>query len=112
MLVPLRGKAQDKSSDYSEYCAETLKDESRQIGAYVGLCYGFLDGWEEAATTFSAIWGADETLLSMPYCVPNGVTYRQRARIWLNYLEAHPEQLHLTAGTTYYRSLLAAFPCQ
>ena len=45
-------------------------------------------------------------------CIPNGVKMGEIVKIVMNYLDAHPEQLHLSARNAVLDSISLAFPCQ
>jgi hypothetical protein len=46
------------------------------------------------------------------YCAPEGVTLGQLIKVFLKYMDEHPEQLHEDASLMLLRSLRKAFPCK
>ena len=44
-------------------------------------------------------------------CVPNGVNGLQLARLFMKYVQDHPETLHEDAVPTIFLALYSAFPC-
>jgi hypothetical protein len=73
---------------------------------------GFVWGiWKEAnaINLAKAEWYKDG---SPVYCVPNGVTLGQMVKVVVNYLEKHPENLHLNAEDEILSAIRSAWPCR
>ena len=83
-----------------EYCR--AGDESRDQP----ICLGYILGAAEGINLF-----ANNALATQPYCFPDGVTADQVVNIVLNFSEAHPEDLHLTASFSVLGALTEAWPC-
>ena len=67
---------------------------------------GFLDGYELAAHTF-------ESQYKRVMCPPKGgIENEQAARIVVEYLREHPEELHATDRVLVFIALARAFPCE
>jgi hypothetical protein len=85
---------------YSEYThnGNTLLDECQSNdGAEKSFCLGYVLG----------------VLDELPNaCAPNGVTGGQTAKVVERYLEAHPENLHLSANSLIASAVVAAWPCK
>lgn len=45
-------------------------------------------------------------------CIPNGVTTGQEVRVFVKWLEAHPEKLHDEAFFLFFDAMKDAFPCE
>ena len=47
----------------------------------------------------------------MTICLPDGLIVAQRIRVFLKFLEEHPERLHEHIGVLYTKAMVEAFPC-
>lgn len=95
--------AQMPGSELQRDCAIGEKD-----GHYYesGKCGSFITG-TEAGYGLSVYWNK----LTPDYCLPDGVTQGQVAKVVVKYMDDHPEKLHLRAEILVINSLIAAFPC-
>jgi hypothetical protein len=89
--------------------------------ACIGYISGFADGVEIGRVVAAykiygekaLDWTVDEGARRLgSYCKPGPVTVGQAIRIVVNYLEAHPEQLHESPRTLVNGALADAFPCK
>jgi hypothetical protein len=97
------GHAQNSSSDFLEFCRETLEPNSGFDG---GMCMGFAIGSASTAIRMEAEVGQHAS-----YCVPGDVTFGEIIPVWIHYLENHPESLAVAPVHTYFSALEEAFPC-
>jgi hypothetical protein len=44
-------------------------------------------------------------------CMPDGVTPKQLARIFVEYVESHPENMHKSNGILFTMAMTSIFPC-
>jgi hypothetical protein len=65
-----------------------------------GLCVRFIDGYRQPPS-------ANLKLL----CPPDGVSNGQLVKVFVKYLDQHPEKLHLPAVQLVYDATNDAFPC-
>lgn len=79
-----------------------------------GFCAGFMDAtldtlnmWE--ASDISKKRSHDN---DVHFCVPDKVTNGQLLRVFVKYLEDHPEELHKPANLLLVEAFRKAFPCQ
>ena len=91
----------------------SCKDVSRLTG-----CLAFIDGFRNGHYV-GMVDGTKENLgreeLNRKYgrmCVPNAASHAQLARIYLKYINDHPEELHDLAWAQLYLSWAFAFPCE
>ena len=75
-------------NDLQQYCN----------AAPTGLCAGY-------------VLGVTDTTLDL-YCFPPGVSRMQIRGVAVNYLNNHPEKLHLLAPGLVIKAMQAAFPCK
>jgi hypothetical protein len=71
-------------------------------GLYMeGMCLGIILGL------------ADAVRLQKPrrFCVPDGVTQGQMVRVVVNYIDRHPETMHLRFSALAFHALKEAWPC-
>lgn len=73
----------------------------------LGICNGFIRGLEEAFM----FWREAEPDPVLLICIPEKVSYGQATRIFVKYLNEHPERLHLDAMTLVMESFGESFPC-
>ena len=89
----------DKSAPYSSAFA-------------VGFCPGFISGVLSGAE----VWEASDTLRKvthpMAWCRPEQANNGEIIRVFVKFLEDHPERLHEPAGLLLLTSLSTAFPCK
>lgn len=71
----------------------------------VGHCLGYVGGFKDAHVIGKAVMPLHR------FCPPNGVDTGQLTRVFVKYLQDHPEQLHLDAGLLLWFALEKAFPC-
>jgi len=74
-----------------------------------GICQGYVGGALDAVS----VEKLQKSNLDLPrVCVPNGVDQHTAAEIFAKFLDAHPEQRHVTGYTLVRRALAEAYPCQ
>ena len=88
--------------------AEKVADDGSGAPVHAGQCYGYLKATHDGYATWRA-WGH---ISSDRHCIPESVTVGQLRRIVVKFLEAHPEQLHLLAGSLVLNAYQEAFPCE
>ena len=98
-----------------EHCKESLntdpvKDFSR------GICAGFIDGFTAGhfiAETYHAFHHRDEKLEDIygHLCVPEATSRGQMARVFVQYLQSHPDKHPLPAALLIEDALREAYPC-
>ena len=81
-------------------CQEALSGKASFLA---GVCYGSVD-----ALVF---WGAD---LPPEYriCLPSGATNEQLARVFVRYMETHPDTLHYAYTILAAKAFHEAWPCK
>lgn len=90
-------------------CQQYLKaadSESNYDRIDAGLCTGFLQGVLGAFTFLR-----EELENDSKFCVPNGVTNVQTARIVVKYLKDNPKLLNLNRTGLVWSALKDAYPC-
>ncbi len=97
------------------HCKESLntdpvKDFNR------GICAGFIDGFtagHHMAETFHAFHHRDEKLEDIygHLCVPDTTSRGQMARVFVQFLQAHPDKLKLPAALLIEDALRESYPC-
>lgn len=76
-----------------------------------GVCIGFLEGVAGAHRWDTLRSAETGRLLPRAFCVPDGVTAPQEARVLLAYLNAHPERLSENGVGLSYAAFAEAWPC-
>ena len=83
-----------------QYC------ESNENGP-LNTCYGYIAGANDYQQAMAG-WG----YLDKPYyCASEGVATGQLVKVVTKYLNEHPENLHLVAGSLVANAMYYAFPC-
>lgn len=87
-------------------CRETLKglDGKSSNPVQGGICMGYVNAAINAYLTFSK-----ESNL---FCVPERVTVAQEVKMFVQYVDQHPEITHEHAEVGIIPGVLAAFPCK
>src|SRR5438128_538979 len=65
-----------------------------------GFCFGFVTGFADA----------NSLLASTLFCAPQGVIVGQMVKVFLKYMDEHPEDLHRYASEMLAAALRKAFP--
>jgi len=96
------------------HCKAGDKDPMYDFGR--GICTGFIDGFAAGhfvAETWHGFHHRDEKRDDIfgHLCVPESTTRGQLARVFVQYLEKHPEKLKLPAGLLLEDALRESFPC-
>ncbi len=77
----------------------------------VGFCFGFIDGANSAQQVWAASDKTNHRNHAMSYCFPDSVTNGQMLRVFVKYLDDHPQDLHEPAALLYIEAMRKAFPC-
>lgn len=98
-----------------DHCKESLntdpvKDFNR------GICAGFIDGFtagHHMAETYHAFHHRDEKLEEIygHLCIPDATSRGQMARVFVQFLQTHPDRLKLPAALLIEDALREAYPC-
>jgi len=67
-----------------------------------GFCMGYMAGFAHAASLASA----------PDLCMPESINLSEVVKAFLKYVDAHPEELQLSAKVTVPHALKMAFPCK
>jgi len=77
-----------------------------------GVCIGFVSGVLESHTLWMVVDAAQKRTHPTSFCIPDEVTETQILRVFLKYLDEHPEKLHYPAVVMLIESVRHAFPCK
>lgn len=100
--------------DMLGHCKETGEGPVRDFSR--GICAGYIDGFaagHHMGDTWHAFHHRDEKLDQIygRLCIPPKTTLGHLSRIFVEYLERHPDKLRLPAGLLLEDALREAFPC-
>jgi Rap1a immunity proteins len=76
-----------------------------------GFCAGFVAGINETEAMWQASDKDDHRDHLLSFCFPDTSTDGQLLRVFVKYLEDHPEELHESAAFLYLKAMHRAFPC-
>lgn len=99
LIVPVGPTVAYTGNATMEFCSGTsqrVKD----------TCAGMFNGALEVI-----LWNNNEGMLVPQICFPDGVEASQSISIIRDYLDDHPERLHLPLGAIAHNALAEAFPC-
>lgn len=105
--------AQETGSMILEKC-RALDQGNADKPVEVGFCAGFMT----AAHEMLGVWRAGDEALSRSHytlaeaCIPPEATKGQLVKVFLKYLDDHPELLHERAILLYLTAMQKAFPCK
>jgi hypothetical protein len=98
-----------------EHCKQSLntdpvKDFNR------GICVGFIEGFTAGhfvAETYHAFHHRDEKLEDIygHLCIPESTSLGQMARVFVQFLQGHPDKLKLPAALLIEDAFREAYPC-
>lgn len=96
----------DSGNSYLSKCKEAVKAIDIGEANYqdASACAGFILG----ATDILRLWN-DSGELNV--CIPKEVTEMQMTRVYLKYMEEHPQNLHMRASMLLVQAVAEAFPC-
>jgi|SRR6516162_3053430 hypothetical protein len=85
--------------------ATKLQDLCRE---HAGECLGYIQG---AADGFAFAMAHGWVPTSWKACTPKGVTGNGLVRVFLEFIDNHPEQLSYSAADVVWNAMAAAYPC-
>jgi len=105
LLILLAGaataaEAPQSAGDYRQLCTGKAAEVNRS------LCVGFITGADQAYALEQKTAG-----FRKDFCVPAGTGPEQLTRVWMSFLNQHPEMAHGPAVASYFRALARAYPC-
>lgn len=100
--------------DMLGHCKETGEGPVRDFSR--GICAGYIDGFaagHHMGDTWHAFHHRDEKLDQIygRLCIPPKTTLGQMTRVFVDFLERHPDKLRLPAGLLLEDAFREAFPC-
>jgi len=87
-------------ADYRQLCTGKAAEANR------GLCVGFITGADQAYAIEQKTAG-----FKPGFCIPAGTAPEQLNRVWMSFLNQHPEMAHDPAAASYFRAVAKAYPC-
>jgi hypothetical protein len=88
-------------------CQQAISKEASDF-VRVGFCFGQIRGINDMNILFKEFIPDTYT----GYCVPNGVTLGQQARVVVEYLDKHQKDLDKESTVLVLAAQLEAFPCE
>jgi hypothetical protein len=96
----LAAEAPQSSADYRQLCTGKAAEANH------GLCVGFVIGADQA---FSLERRSGR--LKPGFCIPAGTAPEQLTRVWMSFLNKHPELAREPAAASYFRAIAKTYPC-
>ncbi len=96
----IAGEAPQSSGDYRQLCTGKAAETNRS------LCVGFITGADQAYALEQKSAGFHKD-----FCIPAGIAPEQLNRVWMSFLNQHPEMAHDPAVASYFRALTRTYPC-
>ncbi|WP_143220690.1 MULTISPECIES: Rap1a/Tai family immunity protein [unclassified Achromobacter] len=80
----------------------------------IGYIHGLVDGYPDGVLSLGIAAKTPDIPMSVmtPYCFPNGVTYRQIADVFVDYMRKRPQERHMMAAHLFNLSVAQSFPCK
>jgi hypothetical protein len=100
--------------EMQHHCAKLTSDAPIERGSAfdAGLCGGFIDGVMDGMYYMAVNKAKTFTDVKMPFCLPSDVSNEQIVKVYMKFLNDHPENLNDPATVLLVRALTAAFPCK
>ena len=98
------------AGDFAKLCADTDPKAAARNSVLAlnnGFCLGYFQGVLITNYMFNALKRGDAF-----FCAPIEVTPGQARKVFLKYINEHPEKLHEEPTSTVQESLIAVFPCK
>ena len=108
-LLSVQSTFSHTGGEFLENCSDAAKGkaENRQDMANALWCMWYMSSVSHINQKHTAI-DSDKPL----YCLPdNAVDPMQKLKTAINYMSAHPDQLHQNADLLILKAFLEAFPC-
>jgi len=83
-----------------------LKNCESESNYELGICLGFVIGVAEAANNIVGLYQITPT-----YCISTEVTQGQLRKVFINYANDNPQDLHYGASDLILNAFAKAFPC-
>jgi len=105
-----RGDQTESGNDWLDFCERALSDSPPLSAdeAKALACLGFVHASYYTAMIVRDLAGNPN---SVGFCGKAGIPNGQLARIFVKYLQDHPERLHHPAAFLAYEAWQSAFPC-
>lgn len=107
LMTPI--ECESNGNDFLSFCNQFIRVMEDSLGEVddmeVGMCIGFIGTSQE----FIQVWQYESGWPEI--CLPDGVEVDQLARVFVKYLEEHPERLHERQMRLLIDSFRIAFPC-
>ncbi len=116
VVAPVGAQNRTKGPEILEACTEAAKPVDSADLMQTARCLGFIDGFIQGMEIVKLRQhpNYDEylksTILGMD--IPDGVTNGQIARVFVKWLNAHPQHLHLEAGMLLTLALAETYPAK
>jgi len=94
------GETPQSGGDYRQLCTGKAAETNRS------LCVGFITGADQAYALEQKTAGFHKD-----FCIPAGIAPEQLNRVWMSFLNQHPEMAHDPAVASYFRALARTYPC-
>jgi hypothetical protein len=91
-----------------------ISDEAER-GAYAcaGYFQGYFSGTYSAQARYDTVLGFSEAVNpNTAWCIPENVTLGQKVRVFLKWVDSHPEKMHTESAISVLCALKEAFPCK
>jgi hypothetical protein len=88
--------------------ATLLERERTQHQLNVGICLGYVQG---AVDGYELELASGLVPKSLKACVPKGATADELIRVFLKFIEGHPEDLSYAAADVVWRAMIVSYPC-
>ena len=113
LIAPLTHAQTKTGEQMEENCKKLAASDTSPGGAAfdAGHCAGFIEG---VINTQQFLEVADQNHAKgfpQRFCLPENVTNDQTLKVFLKFLNDHPERLHESAVVLLIESLAQAFPC-
>jgi hypothetical protein len=107
--VPTHKGAKELRNSCRGYIATidgTIQTVRNQINA--GICLGYIQGAVDGFYLAMVTW---EVPTSAKACVPKEATTEDLVRVFLKYIDGHPEHLSDSAVSAVWQAMVASYPC-
>lgn len=109
LILPGKAGAQATTGNEIQSKCKQLLNDNESFSS--GFCAGFVDGVVDSQDMWEASDKMQNRSHVQSFCLPGKSTNGQLVRVFIKYLDDHPERLNEPAALLLVESLRKAFPC-
>jgi hypothetical protein len=91
-----------------DLCRELIGPNRFEHPLDAGHCTGYIQGAVDGLNLAPTVW---KVPASVKACVPQGTTTEELVRVFLKFIDSHPQKLSYAAANVVWQAIIASYPC-